>query len=657
MSLSIPVDDATEWLEADGLGGFASGTTSGVRTRRYHALLLMATTPPTGRMVLVNGLDAWIERPGEPAEYLTRQRYRPGTVAPESGATLVGFADEPWPTWIWRLRDGGTVEQEVLVPRGAAVVTIRWRRRGGDGRGALVVRPFLSGRDTHALHHANPSFRFEARQDGERVTWEPYPGVPAVHALSDGEYLADPQWYRDFQYEEERERGLDFLEDLASPGRFEWSAGTDEAVLLLAGGEEPPAGRAGEVAGRLRRSERARRRRFRSRLERSADAYLVERGTGRSLVAGYPWFTDWGRDTFISLRGLCLATGRLADARSILLEWAGQVSEGMLPNRFVDQGGAAEYNTADASLWYVIAVHDYLRAVEAAGRHVSPSDRRALGAAVRGILEGHIRGTRYGIRADTDGLLAAGEPGFQLTWMDAKIGDWVVTPRSGKPVEIQALWLNALRAAAEFTGEYATLVERGTDVFVRRFWNSDRECLYDVVDVDHVSGALDGAMRPNQILAVGGLPWPLLDGGRARQVVDVVERVLWTPLGLRTLEPGVPGYRPRYEGGVLERDGAYHQGTVWPWLLGPFVEAWVRVRGGAPSVQAEARRRFLDPVLQHLNTAGVGHISEIADADAPHRPRGCPFQAWSVAEALRLDLQVLAGPQVPTLEPERMAVG
>jgi predicted glycogen debranching enzyme len=369
---------------------------------------------------------------------------------------------------------------------------------------------------------------------------------------------------------------------------------------------------------------------------------VVRRGAGRTIVAGYPWFTDWGRDTFISLRGLCIATGRLAEARSILLEWADHVSEGMLPNRFVDQGGAAEYNTVDASLWYVVAVHDYLRAVEQRGRGVPARDRRMLADAVRGILDGHLRGTRFGIRVDADGLLAAGEPGVQLTWMDAKVGDWVVTPRVGKPVEIQALWLNALRIAGEFSPDHAELLERGTGAFGRRFWNEAAECLYDVVDADHVAGRLDGSIRPNQIMAVGGLPYPMLRGEIARQVVDLVERVLWTPLGLRTLEPGAPGYRPRYEGGVLSRDGAYHQGTVWPWLLGPFVDAWVRVRGGGAAVRAEARSRFFDPILEHLHRAGVGHVSEIADAEAPHLPRGCPFQAWSVAEALRLDLQILA---------------
>ncbi|MGH7526312.1 MAG: amylo-alpha-1,6-glucosidase, partial [Gemmatimonadales bacterium] len=548
----------------------------------------------------------------------------------------------PWPTWTFRLRDGTRIEQELFVPHGLPLVAIRWRVSERRGPVTFAVRPFLSGRDSHALHHWNPAFRFAAEAVAEDIIWRPYDGVPGVTARSNGRYAQDPQWYRSFQYDEERARGLDFEEDLAAPGVFRWNLAEGDALLLLSVAGTLPGGTAREVYSRLRRSERTRRGRFGSPLERAGDAYLVRRGAGRTVVAGYPWFTDWGRDTFISLRGLCLATGKLAEARSILLEWAGLVSEGMLPNRFVDQGDAPEYNTVDASLWYVVAVHDYLRAMDARTSPVPPRDRRTLGEAVQGIMAGHLRGTRYRIQLAADGLLASGEPGVQLTWMDAKVGDWVVTPRIGKPVEIQALWLNALRIASEFTPDYREIFERGRASFERRFWNPDKGCLYDVVDADHVAGRLDGSIRPNQILAIGGLPYPLLSGERARRVVETVERQLWTPLGLRTLVPGSEGYQARYEGDMRSRDGAYHQGTVWPWLLGPFVEAWTRVNGGGAKVRAQARRRFLDPLLEHLAQGGVGHISEIADADPPHTPRGCPFQAWSVAEALRLDLQILA---------------
>ncbi len=314
----------------------------------------------------------------------------------------------------------------------------------------------------------------------------------------------------------------------------------------------------------------------------------------------------------------------------------------MLPNRFPDQGDEPEFNAVDASLWYVVAVHEYFAAVAAAGGRLLTADRRTLDQAVQRILTGYADGTRYGIRADQDGLLAAGQPGVQLTWMDAKVGDWVVTPRIGKPVEVQALWLNALRIGAAEAARWGTLLERGTAAFAARFWNAAGGYLYDVVDVDHQAGTVDATFRPNQIFAVGGLPFPTLRGAQARQVVDAVEQRLLTPLGLRSLAPGERGYTPRYEGDVAARDGAYHQGTVWPWLLGAFVEAWVRVRGGTLAVKREARQRFLEPLLAHLDEAGLGHISEIADAEPPHRPRGCPFQAWSVGEALRLDQIVLA---------------
>ncbi len=657
-----PINDHTEWLEADGLGGFASGTTSGLRTRRYHALLLTATTPPTGRMVLVNGLDAWIEsstpgsaRPGQ--EYLTRQRYRPGVVAPDQGATLESFTHEPWPSWTYRLSDGTRIEHEVFVPARSAFVCLRWRVLSGPESLTLKVRPFLSGRDSHATHHENPVFRFDAEVDGDRVRWRPYESVPDITALGNGRYRTDPQWYRGFLYSEETARGLDAEEDLGAPGVFTWDLSQGDAVLLLGAGDAlPPDDDPAALFTRLARREHSRRARLGTPLERAGDAYLVRRGDGKTIIAGYPWFTDWGRDTFIALRGLCLATGRLTDAKSILLEWADLVSDGMLPNRFVDQGDTAEYNTIDASLWYVIAVHDYLTAMARRQLKVAAPDLRTLGGAVLAILSGHVRGTRYGIRATDDGLLAGGEPCVQLTWMDAKVGDWVVTPRVVKPVEIQALWLNALRVAEWFTREYRSLHERAAAAFVNRFWNAEAGYLYDVIDADHEAGKVDPSFRPNQIFAVGGLPFPVLEGPRARQVVDAVERVLWTPLGLRTLAPGSPGYQAVYAGDMRARDGAYHQGTVWPWLLGPFVEAWVRVRGDTVEARHEARRRFLEPLLAHLNEAGLGHISEIADAEPPHRPRGCPFQAWSMGEALRLQLEVLQDGPARVSQPKLAAI-
>ncbi len=404
-------------------------------------------------------------------------------------------------------------------------------------------------------------------------------------------------------------------------------------------GDQPSAAPSPEArARRVLADELKRRGRLASPLHRAAEMYVVRRGAGRTIVAGYPWFTDWGRDTFIALRGLSSIPGGLELARDILLAWADTVSEGMLPNRFTDSGEKPEYNSVDASLWYVTVVHDFLQAARRFSATFAASVEPTLCAAVDRILRGYRAGTRFGIRMDEgDGLLAAGAPGLQLTWMDAKIGDWVVTPRVGKPVEIQALWLNALRIGrAASPGEWAGLYSRALASFQLRFWNEGRGCLHDVVDVDHVPGRVDGTCRPNQILAVGGLPFPVLVEPYAARVVETVERRLLTPLGLRSLAPGEPGYRPRYGGGVLERDSGYHQGPVWPWLMGPFVEAWLRVRGSTAEAKREARARFLAPLLHHLNVAGIGHVSEIADAEPPYRPGGCPFQAWSLGELLRV---------------------
>lgn len=644
MALRHPLD--AEWLEADGLGGFASGTVGGVRTRRYHGLLTTATNPPTGRMMLVNGFDAWIETPSGPL-FLTTQRYAPGEVPPGQGLTPESFEADPWPGWVYCLHDGMRIRHELFVRHGESRVVLSWRLQEPRADVMLCVRPFLSGRDYHALHHENGAFQFEPERRGELLTWRPYAGVPTIQLHSNGTYRHEPHWYRNFHYSEEQQRGLDCVEDLASPGVLTFDLSDGRAVLLLSssdGGSAaslPPE----KVEDRYRKmveAERERRATFASPPLRAADEYFVRRGTGRTIVAGYPWFTDWGRDTFIALRGFGLATARFDDVKTILLEWAGAVSEGMMPNRFPDHGETPEYNAADASLWYVIVVHELLQAVDAGRTKVSNDQRTRLLRAVQDILEGYTQGTRFGIHCDNDGLLAAGVPGVQLTWMDAKVGDWVVTPRIGKPVELQALWLNALGLSRGLSPRWTELFERGRASFEERFWNEAKGCLYDVVDCDHVSGAVDGRVRPNQIFAVGGLPIALLDGDRGRRVASVVEEKLCTPMGLRSLAPDEAEYAPHYRGGVRERDGAYHQGTVWPWLMGPFVEAWVRVRGGTLAAKREAKTRFFAPLHEHLQVAGIGHISEVADGDVPHAPGGCPFQAWSLSELIRLERMVLA---------------
>jgi predicted glycogen debranching enzyme len=600
--------------------------------------------------VLVNGIDAWLDAPAGRVA-LTSQTYEPDFDACDAARRILRFEPEPWPRWRIGLPDGGAIEHELFAVHGAPLVALRFGAVDAAARAAgpkLSVRPFLSGRDYHALHRENSALRFEPEQrhTGD-LRFQTYPDVPSILVLTNGAYRHDPHWYENFRYDAERARGFEHSEDCASPGVIEFDLAAGDAYLLFASdGAEARIRAAASSAEALYRelaaAERARRAQFATPLLRAADAYLVRRGGGRTIVAGYPWFTDWGRDTFIALRGLCIAGGRLDAAREILLEWTGAVSRGMLPNRFPDAGETPEYNAVDASLWYVIAVHELFEALAREGATLRDAERERLIAAANAILEGYARGTRYGIRANADGLLAAGAPGVQLTWMDAKIGDTVVTPRSGKPVEIQALWYNALALASAWDPRWKQLAERAAASFEQRFWNDARGCLFDVVDVDHRAGVNDASFRPNQLFAIGGLPRMLLSGERARRVVDAAEARLWTPMGPRSLAPGEPGYAARYEGGPGERDRAYHQGTVWPWLAGPFVEAWVRVRGNTPAARAEARSRFLLPLAAELDRAGIGHLCEIADAEAPQRAAGCYFQAWSLGEYLRLERAVLA---------------
>ncbi|HEX6987146.1 MAG TPA: amylo-alpha-1,6-glucosidase, partial [Planctomycetaceae bacterium] len=574
--------------------GFATGTEPGCRTRRYHALLCTALRPPVGRAVLVNGLEVWVEGPGG-VELLSTQIYEPGVVNPDGYRRIESFTADPWPQWRYRLSDGTTIEHDLFMPRGRPLVALRWSASSAEKKRAICVRPLMSGRDYHHLHGHNEFFRFDADVSGDSVRWRPYPDLPSIRAISNGRYAHAPQWYYKFLYVEERRRGLDSVEDLASPGMFRFDLSAGDAILLLSAGDGDQGGGGTTAEDRynaLRDVERRRRASFPSRLHRSADAYLVKRGRGLSIVAGYPWFSDWGRDTFVAVRGLCLATSRLAEARDILLAWSGVVSDGMLPNRFTDAGGTPEFNSVDASLWFIVAAGEFLKRCAASGSEVlADKDREAIETAIEAILDGYAGGTRYGIRLEADGLIAAGEPGLQLTWMDAKIDDWVVTPRVGKPVEVQALWLNALRMSPRFEEKWVSAFKRGLAAFSARFWNPHGGFLYDVVDVNHEPGTASADFRPNQLFAVGGLPEPIVPLPIAEKVVAAAEERLWTPFGPRTLSPNHPDYRGKCVGGVWERDAAYHQGTIWPWLAGAFVEGWVRVRGGTAEAKREARRR------------------------------------------------------------------
>jgi predicted glycogen debranching enzyme len=628
-----------EWLETDGAAGFAMGTTSGIRTRRYHGLLCVAP-PGYGRLMMVSGLEVSVTN-ALGKTFLSSQEYQPDVIHPDGYRRIESFRPRPWPRWVFRLDDGSAVVQEILCTRETGETLVRFELLGGR-EGKLEVRPLLAGRDYHSLARENSAFSFEPERAPGAVVFRPYASLPRISVRSNGRYVHAPLFYRSFRYREEASRGLDHVEDLGSPGAFEFELARGAAFLAF--GTLPDSSATSELSSRPSGSElserEAARRSSLSALELSREAYVVKSGGRRTIIAGYPWFTDWGRDTFIALRGLSIATGHLDEAEAILLDWSKVVRDGLLPNFFPDGRGEPEYNSIDASLWYVIAVHDFLEAPRGDDRPLDPEVSRELVRTVEAILNGLLGCSRYGVQVTPDGLLAAGEPSVQLTWMDAKVEDYVVTPRVGKPVEIQALWLNALRIASELGGAQASEWSRryalGLASFWTRFWNERARGLYDVVDADHEPGKLDASVRPNQIYAVGGLPYGLLHGDEARAVVDQVERELWTPAGLRSLSPRDPRYRGRYRGGVFDRDTAYHMGTAWAFLLGPFVEAWLRVRGESAEAVAEARERFLAPWLAGFEVGGLGHLSEIADGDYPHAPRGAPFQAWSMGELLRL---------------------
>jgi predicted glycogen debranching enzyme len=645
-----------EWLETNGRGGFASGTVAGANTRRYHALLLTARKPPTERFVLVKHLEEWIEVNGE-AFPLTTNLY-PGAAHPSGYQHCAGFSPDPWPTWTFDCH-GMTVQREILAVRGRDLVIVRWKLTGKKNhRATLRVRPKLSGRDYHATHHENGNLSTEASIGTDLVLWQPYSDLPAVRAFHSGGYRHDPEWYRQIQFPVEQQRGLDHAEDWWSPGEFTFhlAAGTAQTLALTSESIDRL-----DIAATITREQQRREQRaegipaadsLAGALWRAAEVYLSERGEQQTVIAGYPWFTDWGRDTCISLPGLCLATGRLDVAWQVIASFTSHVSEGMVPNRFPEAGEQPEYNTIDASLWFVHAVDRYLAASQDETRV-----RETAWPAVKQILDGYRRGARYGIRMDGDGLITGGVPGAQLTWMDAKVGDWVVTPRHGKPVEIQALWVRALEVGESLGRKFGDKVfadrcraDRGkaTASFQQRFWFEDGGYLYDVIDGPEGN---DASLRPNQLYALS-LVDDLVPRKRAQQILGLLKTELLTPVGLRTLSPNDGRYRPRYEGGVHERDGAFHQGTVWPFLLGPFVTAWIKTFGKGAKPRNEARS-FLNGLEDHLREACLGQVSEIFDGETPHHPRGCYAQAWSVAEPLRAlieDLQIQADRKQVTLK-------
>src|SRR5258705_5816741 len=629
-----------EWLETNGIGGFSSSTITGLNTRRYHGLLTAATKPPVGRLVLLSKLEETLIIDGRRYE-LSANQY-PGVVYPEGFKYQTGFRLDPFPVFTYEV-EGVRLEKRVFMLQGENSTVVQYEMLVlPEGRTAvpivLEVRPLIAFRDYHSTTLENGALNPNVETQDGLATVKPYSDLPALHFAPDTAQIdVNGFWYRNFQYAVEQERGLDFAEDLFSPCAFTFDLNASAKISIIVSTERRDVAK----ADAYRRVEMERRDLLSGKFEAdkvisslttAADQFIVARERCKTVIAGYHWFADWGRDTMIALPGLTLATGQPEVAKSILAEFAAHVDQGMLPNRFPDAGETPEYNTVDASLWFFEAVRSLLQ-------YTNDFEfvRANLYGVLTDIIDWHVKGTRYQIQVDNDGLLYSGEPGVQLTWMDAKVGDWVVTPRTGKPVEIQALWYNALRVmeqlAAKFKDakakrNYASMADRARDSFNRSFWNEETGCLYDVVN----GAELDASIRPNQIFAVS-LPNSMVSSDRAESILRVVERELLTPRGLRTLSPNDSRYIGRYEGDPRSRDGAYHQGTVWPWLMGAYITAYVKTYGQIAGREVAAE--WLKNFGAHLNQACLGQVSEIFDGDAPHNPRGCVAQAWSVAELLR----------------------
>jgi predicted glycogen debranching enzyme len=627
-----------EWLETNGIGGFASSSINGINTRRYHGLLVAATKPPVGRFVLLSKFEETL-RVGNQAFDLSANRY-PGVLYPQGFRYLKEFRLDPFPIFTYEI-DGIEIEKTVFMRYGENTSVIQYTLKSPLRSDLfLELRPLIAFRDYHSLTHENGSIDGRVDLQPNRISITPYQGLPTLHLTHNASSIDNAgYWYKNLEYAAERERGLDYAEDLFNPCVLRFDFGQNRTAPVIASTNDIDV----RDATKYRAEELNRRRKvvsnlpvddpFVKSLVAATDQYIVSRGDQKTVIAGYHWFSDWGRDTMIALPGLTLPTSRFDVARSILRTFAQHVDRGMLPNRFPDEGEKPEYNTVDATLWFFEAVRAYLA-------YTGDFDfvRNDLYPVLADIINWHVRGTRFGIKVDPSGLLACGEPGVQLTWMDAKVGDWVVTPRRGKPVEIQALWYNALcimEQLAERIGDdparkrYSNMAALTKWSFNRLLWNENGGYLYDVVN----GGPPDASIRPNQILAVS-LPHTMLTPERASQVVATVQQHLLTPYGLRSLAPTDPQYRGRYEGDGVGRDSAYHQGTVWPWLLGPFITAYIKVHEGAASARQQAEK-WLTPLQEHLFDAGLGHISEIFDGSSPQRPVGCIAQAWSVAEILR----------------------
>jgi predicted glycogen debranching enzyme len=641
--------EAREWLVTNGIGGFASGTIATSMTRRYHGLLIAALQPPVGRTHLVAALDEIAHYAGASYELATH-RWSTGSVNPLGHVYLESFRLEgTTPVWTFALADA-LLEKRVWMRQGKNTTFVQYTLVRGSDSLDLECKALVNYRDFHATTHAG-DWRMKIVPVEQGVMILPFEGATPFY-LRGAETSCEihHEWYRDCFLPVEKERGLDDHEDHLFAALFRATLTVEKSLCIVATTEPQTAWDHGRCYAERRKHEATLLESWQnaspvvaesappwlSQLILAADQFMVQRALpsepdGHSIIAGYHWFGDWGRDTMISLPGLALTTGRPELARQILCAFAQFVDGGMLPNNFPDAGGKPEYNTVDAALWYFEAARQYFAETQDA------ATLQKLYPVLAEMVEAHVAGTRYNIHVDpTDGLLFAGGPGVQLTWMDAKIGDWVVTPRTGKAVEINALWINALETMAHFARTLNQPVEKFDSLgaqakrSVQKFWNAQRNCCFDVIDVPAGKPAgNDSALRPNQIFAVSLAASPL-SKDQQKAVVNICARQLLTSHGLRSLAPGEPDYQPHYSGDPRSRDSAYHQGTAWGWLLGPFALAHFRVYN-----DHAAALRFLEPLGWHLTAYGLGTLPEIFEANPPHAARGAIAQAWTVGELLR----------------------
>ncbi len=633
-----------EWLETNKTGAFLAGSVAGASTRQYHNLFMVPRHPPVDRVILVNNCETFLHTSNDRFA-LSTNLYPDQTVQPTGHRWIEQFQHTPWPTWTYRIEQADlTLQKEVFLVHERNIALLKWTIKKAPSSIVVSVYPKLTGREYTSLHRRNPNTSMSTRIDGQQLSWNPYEQIPRTQAYHNGTFHKETIWYEQNQYPERFNHEETREEDWWTPGRLEYrlTPGADDTAWLMFSTDPTldPDFESLERQENQRRSSRAEQRKNihvdppGDKLLRAAEDFTVNRDHRKTIFAGFPWFTDWGRDTFISLTGLLLVPGHDEIARDILDEFSDYISGGLVPNRFPETGEDPEYNTIDASLWYIHALGKYLT-YSGDESFVTDTGWKAIQA----IFEGYRHGTKFRIGMDDDGLIHGGTPETQLTWMDAKVEDHAFTPRDGKPVEIQALWIRALdvaqkigklRGQDERVREYRELRERAIQSFRNRFWYEQGGYLYDVVD-GHTGN--DTSLRPNQIYAA--MFDGILPAEKRRSVVDRVQDKLLTPYGLRTLSPDDPDFHGQYSGDRWQRDQAYHQGTVWPFLLGGFVSAWVRVREDSPSNRKHARVFFDDLETYINNQAAIGQVSEIFDGAAPHKPKGCFAQAWSVAEPLR----------------------